>query len=82
MAKRRFNFWWDLLGFMVIILLGLTAHIVDEVVPLYRDTFLRLSSETWRHLHGLTGIMLLTFVVVHIALHWRWISNQFRRVGQ
>lgn len=82
MVKRRFNFWWDLFGFMVVILLALTAHISHDLVPFCRDKFLWMSGETWRHLHGLIGIVLLIFVAVHIVLHWRWIFSQFRRISQ
>lgn len=37
--------------------------------------FLGLSRQDWLDLHNRTSLLLAGLIVLHIALHWRWIRN-------
>jgi len=44
--------------------------------------FLGLSRQDWLNLHNRTSLLLAALIVLHIALHWRWIRNLGKRVGK
>jgi len=39
----------------------------------YATALLGLSRGTWRDLHTWASLVMIAGIVVHIALHWRWI---------
>jgi biotin transporter BioY len=41
--------------------------------PGYAAALLGLSRETWSDLHTLASVVMIAGIVVHIALHWKWI---------
>jgi membrane protease YdiL (CAAX protease family) len=43
-----------------------------------RATFL-FSRTTWDMLHTWSGVVLIASVVVHFAIHWRWVKNVTRK---
>jgi NAD-dependent dihydropyrimidine dehydrogenase PreA subunit len=44
-----------------------------------RPGMLGVSYATWRHLHDWSGVVAVAGVLVHAALHYRWIVNMTRR---
>ncbi len=44
--------------------------------------FLGLSRQDWLDLHNGTSLLLAGLIVLHIAIHWRWIRSLGKRVGR
>ena len=34
--------------------------------------------QTWLDIHDWTGVALLCFIAVHVALHWKWIARMLK----
>jgi hypothetical protein len=47
--------------------------------PMYGITIL-FERHTWSDLHIYAGVVMVVAVVVHFAIHWRWVSMMARRV--
>lgn len=45
-------------------------------------TVILFARETWETLHTWGGLLMIGAVVVHLAIHWRWISMMTRRLFQ
>ena len=45
--------------------------------PSYGQTFL-ISRDAWLGLHDWFALVMVLGVLVHLALHWRWIYHMFR----
>ncbi len=41
--------------------------------PAFRTALLGVSREIWSNLHTWTSVVMIAGVVVHLALHWKWI---------
>jgi hypothetical protein len=56
-----------------------TGWLMDERLPRgrgeggVRPTFLRMSRHDWGEVHAWMGYAMVVLVVVHLALHWRWL---------
>jgi hypothetical protein len=46
----------------------------------YTTALLGLSRGTWSDLHTLGSVVMITGVMVHIALHWKWIVCATQRM--
>jgi Domain of unknown function (DUF4405) len=44
------------------------------------QSFAALDRHSWADLHNWTGLALVAVVLVHLALNWRWITDQTRRL--
>lgn len=37
---------------------------------------------TWEEIHTWGGLLMITAVLIHLAIHWPWVVSMFRRLGQ
>lgn len=49
--------------------------------PAYGITVL-FSRHTWEYLHTWFGIVMIAAVVVHLAIHWNWVTGTTRRLAK
>lgn len=47
--------------------------------PMYGKTIL-FSRNTWDDLHTWGGVLMIAVVVIHVALHWKWVVNMAKRI--
>lgn len=64
MSHNTHNFWIDL-GLFALLGITILAATVEIFIPCF--------------VHVALGLTLSGAVLIHIALHWRWITNAFRR---
>jgi hypothetical protein len=43
-------------------------------------TFWGLSRHTWVQIHDWFAIALMAIVVIHLALHWKWVIRMFKQI--
>lgn len=67
MKKNELNFWVDLGLFVVLAITVLTA-LVEVALHCFVHVFL--------------GLLLSAGAVTHVALHWKWVVNAFKRFPQ
>jgi preprotein translocase subunit SecY len=48
--------------------------------PMYGITIL-FSRQTWDDVHTWTGVWMIAAVVVHFAIHWKWVTMMSRRIA-
>lgn len=93
LAKQaRLNFSLDSLLFVTFFLTGLSGLVAWLIVPgggyqggrnpYYGVTLLGLTHHNWSDLHLWASLAMMVIVVVHLALHWRWIACVTRRYAQ
>lgn len=77
-GKTKFNFWFDVTIFTAFLVTAFTGLLLWLVIPSGPGRgallFMGLTRRTWVDLHNWIGLGMLAGVVVHLALHWRWIS--------
>lgn len=87
--QARIYFWLDsgmLLALGLIAASGLIAWLVlpgggyrGGRNPAFAATWLGLSRHDWIALHGWAGLALMTLLITHLGLHWRWLVCSTRR---
>jgi hypothetical protein len=50
--------------------------------PLYNASLLGLTRSGWNDVHLWAGLAMIAVLVVHLALHWRWVACSIRRYAQ
>jgi hypothetical protein len=82
-SKTRLNFWLDVslfTFFMIAVLLGLGLWLV---FPTGRSgaegSFLGLTRHTVKDFHAWVSVITLAGVIIHLALHWRWVTCMLGR---
>jgi hypothetical protein len=50
--------------------------------PFYNATFYSLTRHQWNDIHLWVSLVMIGIVLVHLALHWRWIVCTARRYTQ
>ncbi|MGD1993752.1 MAG: DUF4405 domain-containing protein [Anaerolineae bacterium] len=82
MSKTRLNYALDAmigLAFLLSAVTGLTFLAMGSGGyqggrnPGFQTALLGISRSTWSDLHLWTSVVMITGVLVHLALHWRWI---------
>ena len=77
-GETRFNHIWDIVLFIMMAVVFFTGVLVSEIalpvmgIPLEIDPF-------WVNLHNSTANLLLVMIAIHLAVHWDWIVNAFKR---
>ena len=77
-GETRFNYILNVLLFIVTVLASSTGILISEAalpaigITMAIDPF-------WSSLHDLTGNLFVVLMGVHIAMHWTWIVNAFKR---
>jgi len=76
--SARINYMLNALLFIDITLIIFSGLIISQVaLPLVGIQLAQ--SGIWRGLHGTVANLFMVLVGLHIALHWQWIVNMFKR---
>ena len=94
MRRSTLNFIIDLISFVNLLGLVCTGFIMKYILPpgtggLGRELgggrgreeikyLWSMSRHEWGDIHFYLAIMFVTFMVIHIILHWSWIKNHFK----
>lgn len=77
-GEVRFNHFWDLVIFIMMILVLLSGILVSESalpslgINIAIDPF-------WQSFHDMTANLTMIFIGVHLAMHWSWLVSSFKR---
>jgi len=78
-GQTRFNQIWDVFLFILMVEVTVTGFFISEAllpalgIAVTIDPF-------WVALHNTTANVFLLLMGVHLAMHWKWITNTFKRV--
>jgi cytochrome b len=76
--SARINYMLNILLFIDITLIIFSGLMISEVaLPLVGIQLAQ--SGSWRGIHGTAANLFLVLVGLHVALHWHWIVNMFKR---
>jgi cytochrome b len=76
--SARINYILNALLFIDVTLIIFSGLMISEVaLPLVGIQLAQ--SGIWRGLHGIVANLFLVLVALHVALHWQWIVNMFKR---
>ena len=88
--QARINFGMDAIQFVVFVLAGASGLVMWLVLPeggfmggrnpLFNATWIGLTRHTWGDVHLYSGLALLAILLVHVALHWKWIAHQVKSI--
>jgi len=78
-GKSRFSYFlnWALFASGIMVMLS-GLMISRTVVPSFGLSLPQ--SMSWRELHGLSTNIIMILMGLHVALHWSWIVNMFKRM--
>ena len=89
-ARERLLYWVAALGALTLLLELATGLVLWLALPRGGGggsgrrgddhSFAALDRHTWADLHDWIGLALVAVVFVHLALNWRWIIDQTRRL--
>jgi Domain of unknown function (DUF4405) len=87
-ARERLLYWIAALGALTLLLELATGLVLWLALPRGGGfgrgggdhTFATLDRHTWTDLHDWIGLALVAVVLAHLALNWRWITDQTRRL--
>jgi hypothetical protein len=77
-GETRFNYVWDFLLFIFMVIVMASGILISEsALPAFGiivsiDPF-------WAAVHDVSANLLLLMVGVHLAMHWTWILNAFKK---
>ncbi len=77
LKRTNVNFLVDALALVVLVFLAATGAIIRYVLPAgsgYGSAVWGLDRHGWGHAHFWIGIAFCVAMVVHLALHWGWIT--------
>ena len=82
--QARVNFSLNSLLFVAFLLVNLSGLIVWLVLPgggyqggrnpFYGATLLTLTRHGWKDLHLWAGLVMIVIIIVHLVLHWDWVT--------
>jgi hypothetical protein len=76
--SARINYILNALLFIDVTLIIFSGLMISEVaLPLVGIQLAQ--SGIWRGLHGIVANLFMVLVGLHVALHWQWIVNMFKR---
>jgi len=88
MRKSDFLFILAFLLFLLSLLEAVSGFILWLVIPRgggggggregVEQVFWNLTRTNWIDIHDWAAVALLALVIVHIILHWKWISRMFK----
>ena len=77
MKRIRLNYIIDIILIIVFFICGITGLLK---LPFLFSHLQSLNFRLLTKLHDLSGIIMIILVVVHIALHWKWIITMTKHV--
>jgi len=87
MSRNTFNFWIDILSFLVFLLLILTGLLIYYVLPPcgncsgasatceFESTLWGLGRHQYGTIHFYLSLATMALMVLHTALHWPWVCQ-------
>jgi hypothetical protein len=94
MNRTALNLLVDVISFFAFLASTASGLVLWQVLPgggygfrggrgiVSEPLFLGLSRQDWLNLHNQTSLMLAVLIVLHMALHWRWIRSQVKKFGR
>jgi hypothetical protein len=83
-SKTRINFWIDVVLFTLFTVTALMGLGLWLILPAGRSglevSLLGLTHHTVKEVHAWTGVTILVGAVIHVALHWGWLTCMAGRV--
>ena len=78
-GKTKFNFWFDGLILTAFVLTAATGLMLWLLIPgggrgSGNQIFWDMTRRTWIDIHNWVGLAMLVGVVLHLVLHWKWVS--------
>jgi hypothetical protein len=85
LTRSAANFWVDVLAFLTFLASTVSGLVLLQspdaarygAEPLGSELLLGLTRFEWEHLHNHISIIFVLLVLVHMALHRRWIARSF-----
>jgi len=75
MNKTKYNFWLDVIIYVVFLITILTGFFLWLIIPHKLEVvFLGISRSVWITTHICFGVVGLAGVVIHIVWHWGWLK--------
>jgi hypothetical protein len=78
--KNTLNYWMDMGIGCAFVLSALSGLVFLLPAGLAGSTVLGLDYATWDQLHTWSSLGLIAGVLVHLALHWKWIASMTRKM--
>jgi hypothetical protein len=77
MNKTKINYWVDVVIAIAFILSAISGLVF--LLPLTTTTVLGISFAVWDQLHIWGSLAMISGVLVHLALHWKWVVTMTRK---
>ena len=81
LRKAQLNFIVDTIAFVCMALLAATGILVRYTLPPgsgHSQALWGMNRHGWGDIHFWIAVTLVAMVVIHLALHWRWVLNMIR----
>ncbi|HOO54915.1 MAG TPA: DUF4405 domain-containing protein [Methanothrix sp.] len=94
MNRTALNLLVDVISFFAFLASTASGLVLWQVLPtrgygfrggrtvVAEQLFLGLSRQDWLNLHNHTSLLLAALIVLHTALHWRWIRSRASKFGR
>jgi len=87
MNKSKINYIIDFLAFISFFVTAISGLVIKIFMPSgvrqgRLQEYLGIQKATWSQIHDWFGILLIIFVIIHIALHWNWISDMTKNISK
>lgn len=81
MNRTKLNFALDLIAFACFLAMGATGWILKYTLPPGSGRsgaeLLGMTRHEWGDVHFLLAVVLALAILIHLALHWKWILCMF-----
>ncbi len=79
MNKVKLNYVLDAVMGLAFLLMGSGGYLGGQNAG-YATALLGLSRGTWNDLHSWASVVMIVGIVVHVALHWKWIVGMTKKM--
>ena len=77
-GEVRFNYLINWIQFVLLLLATVSGIVISEVVLPAFGLVIPVD-HYWIAMHEISAGVLTVFLGIHVAMHWRWLANAFRR---
>jgi hypothetical protein len=83
-SRAGINFWIDALAFLAFVICTVSGWTLMDVSPgengaetglMSAEILWGLTRFEWEHLHNHSGWIFVALVIMHLIIHWRWVSR-------